>query len=258
MTYRFAGAVFALFLLAGPAFAQSQCPPFPEVEWWKNLNHETTQRYVVAKYNGDWNSYVAKWQRQLSIIENIYARGKAAVVRSTGTRLSGEALRQYIINIERRLAVIECLAAEAGTGTVAAPTAPTLRPTKPTRGRAVIKPPPGPMPLPEDQQFQGDSTEITVPVPGSGADAKLAVEISTRCEGSDTIFRVINRGALWPRPSVFKVTRTNDGATLSERRIRMASGQSISFRVQSADSMELRITPPWNPDDFRIAQTQCR
>jgi hypothetical protein len=39
--------------MTSSANAQSACPPFPDVPWWHNLNHQTAAEYVGKKFGGN-------------------------------------------------------------------------------------------------------------------------------------------------------------------------------------------------------------
>jgi len=90
----------------------TKCPEIPEVEWWRFNTHGAIARYVTRNLNGDWDSYHEKWQERLEKIADIYTRNSTAIT-NTGIRLNGTDLKEYIVKMRVRVAVIECLAKEA-------------------------------------------------------------------------------------------------------------------------------------------------
>ena len=101
-------AWFFMIASAGPVLAE--CPPFPEVSWWKALSHQSARQYVAAKHGGDWNDYIDKWEKHYKRVKDIHDRKSAIVVTKDKIRVEGESLRSYIKKIRQRLEVIRCLA----------------------------------------------------------------------------------------------------------------------------------------------------
>ena len=88
--------VAGLLATNGIAAAKDRaCDSFPEVDWWKGLSHKKVVQLVDKKYGGDWNRYIAKWERQLAKLEDVRERGSAVVFRKQGVRLSGKSLANY-------------------------------------------------------------------------------------------------------------------------------------------------------------------
>ena len=96
---------------SGPAPAQSRCASFPEVSWWGKMSHQRVARYVDRRHNGDWNSYLKKWEGRLSRMRDLRAHNGSAVIKKNGITLKGASLDTYIEKIEKRLQVTRCLAA---------------------------------------------------------------------------------------------------------------------------------------------------
>ena len=104
------GGFVALALMIGlSGAANAQCKSFPEVAWWKASPTKVT-KYVGRKHGGDWSAYILKWERYQQRMEDISARGSAAVVKSHGVKLKDQALVDYIGKIKDRIAVTRCLA----------------------------------------------------------------------------------------------------------------------------------------------------
>ncbi len=111
-----AAALFTV-LVAGfggraKAEEKARCQAFPKVTWWGNISHDRVISYVSRKQGGDWNRYIAKWERQLKSMVDIYDRNSTAVIRKRGVRLSGDELGDYIVNIVKRISVTRCLAGQ--------------------------------------------------------------------------------------------------------------------------------------------------
>ncbi len=90
----------------------SQCAKIPGVKWWKYKSHESIAGYVARKHGGDWTPYKKTWLRRLAKLQDILGRDSSAVTR-TGIVLKGDALARYAGQMQKRLAVIHCLAGEA-------------------------------------------------------------------------------------------------------------------------------------------------
>ncbi len=103
----------ATSLTAAGEKAAGQCAAFPRVPWWNNLTHDKVKRYVVLKHDGDWTSYLDKWERQLDKVKDIHARNSTLVVIKRGVRLEGAELDDYIGKVAKRVAISHCLAGKA-------------------------------------------------------------------------------------------------------------------------------------------------
>lgn len=100
---------------ATPSGASLQsCGDLPKVPWWGSASHDSIINYVNNKADGDWNAYIAKWERQLEKLDGIYARDGTVIAPKLGTRLSGPTLAEYITQVETRLEVTRCLAKSRG------------------------------------------------------------------------------------------------------------------------------------------------
>lgn len=88
----------------------ARCEAFPKVTWWGNISHDRVINYVSRRQGGDWNRYIAKWERQLAAMVDIYDRNSTAVIKKRGVRLSGDELGNYIVNIVKRISITRCLA----------------------------------------------------------------------------------------------------------------------------------------------------
>lgn len=81
----------------------------------------------------------------------------------------------------------------------------------------------------------------------SGGSVQLNVEAA--CENGNAIFRVTNAGDEWPKAGRFSITRAGDEKVISNRSMRMVSGQQASFRVPASKigpgEYEISIQPTW-------------
>lgn len=91
---------------------KSGCPRIPDVEWWPTRTHRGLIEYVNQKHDGNWAPYTKKWENQMAKLEDIYQRDGSAVLRKGKISLRGEALKEYIVKVGRRVEVIRCLAKE--------------------------------------------------------------------------------------------------------------------------------------------------
>lgn len=86
------------------------CGELPKVAWWGNATHSSIIAYVNTKNSGDWRNYIAKWERQLSKLRDIYSRGGTVVAPKVGTRLHGPSLSKYVSQVEKRVKISRCIA----------------------------------------------------------------------------------------------------------------------------------------------------
>ncbi len=91
---------------------RSACGSIPDVEWWRVKTHDQVKRYVLRKHQGDWGSYVNSWSLRLKKLQDIYQRGKA-VKTGRGVILEDAELAEYVNQVAKRVAVINCLSEEA-------------------------------------------------------------------------------------------------------------------------------------------------
>lgn len=118
----------AFFLLTASArTVLAECPPFPEVAWWKDLSHQSARDYVAIKHGGDWNDYINKWEYQYTKIKDIYDRGAAIVVTKDKLRVEGESLKSYAEKVKQRLEIIRCLANESANSPPTTPDAAVVK-----------------------------------------------------------------------------------------------------------------------------------
>ncbi len=102
--------------LAGILFAaspvQADCDKFPTVPWWGNLDHERVASFVSRKHDGDWNPYIEKWSKQVDKLKGVHKRESSVFVRYKGkkVKIAGDALKNYIKLVEKRVTVVKCLA----------------------------------------------------------------------------------------------------------------------------------------------------
>lgn len=108
-------AVATVVAVAGfslPAFAQSDCLPFPKITFWGEMTHATVRQHVEDKMAGDWVGYLNQLQRQQATLKKIHQRDSGAVIKRKGKkiRLAGDQLEKYLKFTQRRISVVQCLA----------------------------------------------------------------------------------------------------------------------------------------------------
>lgn len=103
-------AVFSL----PTASSAADCPAFPKLSFWGDLSHESVQRYVDGKFDGDWEAYVERLQYIRKGLKNIYGRGKGALIKMKGRKVvfKGDKLRIYLRLSNTRINIVRCLADE--------------------------------------------------------------------------------------------------------------------------------------------------
>jgi len=91
---------------------RSKCDKLPDVEWWRFKTHLDVVRYVNRKHGGDWSAYLSDWRDRYGKLKAILDRN-SGIRTSTGVVLKGETLARYVADTAIRVAVTQCLAAEA-------------------------------------------------------------------------------------------------------------------------------------------------
>jgi hypothetical protein len=92
------------------ANAAPTCPEIPKVSWWSNTSVEGMAAYVERKHDGDWASYLEKWQRYEERMRDMLNDGKTAVIKSQNTTLQGDDLARHIDLIAKRVEATRCIA----------------------------------------------------------------------------------------------------------------------------------------------------
>ncbi|MBT3361628.1 MAG: hypothetical protein HN403_18545 [Rhodospirillales bacterium] len=197
------------------------CPDYPVHRLWQGLSHQSVQKYVANKHQGDWTPYVEKWQRQLEKIVDIQSRRGAIVIRKRGIKLKGEGLRRYVDATKARIAVTKCLAAAQ-----AEPSAESLADFATAAGGntgAAAK---------QDQIAALPSTEKTF-------------KISEACKPGTAAVRIANTGNPWPHAATVSVRTNEGGKPIAKRRLRMTTGQKAAFFLPRAhgDMALVSVTP---------------
>ena len=82
----------------------------------------------------------------------------------------------------------------------------------------------------------------------------LQMEITSSCTEKGSVFRIINRGKKWPRHSVLRLYYSDDKSVMTERKLRLAKNQKVSFVIKKEKSkgrpIGMWIEPEWYERDF--------
>lgn len=215
------------------AFA-AQCDPLPKVDWWSK-SHSKVIRSVNKKYGGNWDKYIARWQGYKKNMLKIQAKKGVAEVKSRKIKMRGKKLDEHIKQIDERLAVLECLKANATSGEVAE----TKKATKPKR-------------------TSNTNTQVAT-LTGD----KFDVEVSASCSKQGVSFQVTNLGEKWPRLSTINIYRTDTKGVISKRRMRLVNSQQATFRVRGKKAEDVGevgiwVEPSWFKRTFKYdAKINC-
>ena len=75
------------------------------------------------------------------------------------------------------------------------------------------------------------------------------MEITSSCTEKGAVFKIINRGAKWPRTGYLRLYRADTKAPIGERRLRLAPGQKVSFvvkdKVMKGRPVAVWVEPEW-------------
>jgi len=79
----------------------------------------------------------------------------------------------------------------------------------------------------------------------------------------DAVFKVVNRGAKWPRTGVLKLYYADDRTLIGQRRLRLADHQRVSFvvknKIMAGRPVAVWIDPEWYNRDFAFdAALRCQ
>ena len=90
----------------------------------------------------------------------------------------------------------------------------------------------------------------------------LQMEITSTCTEKGALFRIINRGAKWPRNGVLHVYFADDQSSMTKRSMRLASNQKVSFVISNNKSsgrpVGMWIEPQWYKREFVYdAKSDC-
>ena len=232
------------------AYAEG-CPSLPRVAWW-NTSHRKIVKFIDERYNGAWDSYIDRWVNYQRKMQRILEEDGVAVVRSRRLQLKGPVLAAHISDIERRIRVTECLKTKFG-GRLAAASGPSGATATGGAGADDL----------------GQRPNLRTPVSAKAApkfinrrvvvsaieEVKLNVEIVARCDAKTPVFQVTNLGDKWPRTGVIGIYGNGGGAKLSERRVRLANSQQMTFKARqggksAAGGVGLWLDPAWAKRGF--------
>ena len=230
----FVFALFALAIMGAAAMGQENpgvraCSPLPKVSWWTS-NQKDIVTLVDQRYGGDWDSYIARWDEYRRRMQEIYDKGSAAIVKSRGIRLEGDALARHIDDVKARIEVTKCLALENGA-------------TNPANFQTAAGGDPGQTVQPHDP--------IVSTLDLAAADGKVyQTKISASCDEKSAVFQLANLGGKWPKSALISLY-TDDGKTVvSERELRLSDSQNVMFQAKHDTrkrngNVKLRIDPSW-------------
>lgn len=107
-------------------------------------------------------------------------------------------------------------------------------------------------------EVQVNQAEVAVSPP-----VFLKLEITSSCTDKGAVFKIINRGGKWPRTGFLRLYHADDKSLLGERRLRLGSGQKVSFvvkkKIARGRPVAVWIEPEWYKRDFEFdANLTCK
>ncbi len=216
----FTAVVIAVVLWPLSGAFGATCPDFPVHRLWNGLSHESVEKYVAKKHDGDWTPYIEKWQRQLEKVVEIKSRQGTIVIRKRGIRIKGENLSRYVEATEQRIAVTKCLALTAELSPESLASFATAAGGNSDDATA------------QDQLASLPSNRKTF-------------EISETCKPGTATVRIANKGNSWPGVATVSVHAEEGGKPFSKRQLRMTAGQKAAFLLPPAhgDMALVSVTP---------------
>ncbi|MFP6732987.1 MAG: hypothetical protein VB959_04010 [Rhodospirillales bacterium] len=228
------------------------CPTLPRVAWW-NTSHWKIVKFIDERYNGAWDSYIERWVNYQRKMQRILDEDGTAVVRSRGLHLKGPVLAAHISDIERRIRVTECLKTRFGGRLAAASAAPGAATATGGAGGDDL----GQRPKAHTLISVRSAAKIynRRVIVSAIEDAMLNVEIVARCDKRTPVFQVTNLGDKWPRTGTIGIYRKDGRTKLSERRVRLANSQQMTFMARqvgksAAGEVGLWLNPAWSKRGF--------
>lgn len=218
------------------------CSAYPRVWSWGAISHQKTIDFVRDNHGGDWSPYNEKWKKRLGLLEMAHAQGRAVVFpKPKGLRLRGRGLAEFIERVRKRIDINLCLAEQA---VEVSPEA--LADFATAAGPAI---------------GAGAGTDAGVPPKTAAGNLSAAaldpirLRVNAECADGAAVFKVVNIGGRWPRSGTFTILTLDGQKRLSKRRLRLASGQSASFRFKTRKNGEMTlglwVDPSWYSRDFR-------
>ena len=226
-------AVTSIITVSLGAAQASQCQPFPKLSVWGNYTHAKVTRMVETRLDGNWDSYLARFDKRFQAIKAIQAGGKTLAIKSKGKRYTfvGKKLALYVRAAEQRRDVVHCLSAEA-----------------------------------EVDQLQNFATAAGQDTPAllelaAVRSGELKMDVESQCIDGDVIFKITNRGDAWPKRGMVSIYRIGGGQLqkVIARRMRFSANQQVSFRVPAkrnvTGKLGLFFDPTWTRRPFALDAT---
>lgn len=115
-------------------------------------------------------------------------------------------------------------------------------------------------PVPLAQQQGAAVNDISLAQAGGG---NVNVEIVSACVDNTAMFKIVNRGEMWPQLGKLKIYEIENGQRreLTARTMRFAEGQKASFRMKNpgAASIGIFVEPSWYDRPFQYdAEVSCK
>jgi len=228
------------------AYAEG-CPDLPHVSWW-DTSHKKIVKYVDDRFDGDWDPYIHRWINYRIKMQRIFNADGTAVVKSRGVRLSGERLAHHIGDIDRRIRVTQCLKVKFGGKTAALNDGRKDGSATGGAGGDVIQT--GRAKAQLASMVKGDPVQVS-----EISETELNIEIVAKCIKKTPVFQVTNLGSKWPRSGAIGIYRTVGKTKMTERRVRLANSQRMTFKAwqngkPATGEVGLWLDPAWTRRGF--------
>lgn len=77
------------------------------------------------------------------------------------------------------------------------------------------------------------------------------IDVTTQCYKGAAIFKITNMGEKLPTPFMFNIVRVNSNTVVSKRRLRLAAGQNVTFKIKNADKIPSDIGLRINAEGYQ-------
>jgi len=255
-------ALTALFVFATASGANAACDPFPKSENLGDFSHKQINSYVSKAHNGDWASYLAMLQQNVSRLQAIQMKGDGTMinVRGSSVDLSPSELIRFVYLSRQWMTIALCLSGEQTMASVPAlndlASDPALDEfaTAAGGGDGIVHQ----FEVPDARTLKETALGSLDSEVASLSINRVSVDVSTRCVAGDTIFTVKNTGAKWPKTGTFAIYRI-DGPNrqmICGRRLILEPGEVRKFKISERQNLTgelgISVEPSWYKRPFKM------
>ena len=213
-------------------------------------------------HNGDWASYLAMLQQNVSRLQAIQMKGDGTMinVRGSSVDLSPSELIRFVYLSRQWMTIALCLSGEQTMASVPAlndlASDPALDEfaTAAGGGDGIVHQ----FEVPDARTLKETALGSLDSEVASLSINRVSVDVLTRCVAGDTIFTVKNTGAKWPKTGTFAIYRI-DGPNrqmICGRRLILEPGEVRKFKISERQNLTgelgISVEPSWYKRPFKM------